>query len=81
MADILTDNELDIFRQNFVDRYCFIISTYKENNKIHYDDRNNDKELNKINTHLLICDNKMINVYDNYKSISYDKINYDDIIK
>lgn len=29
----------------------------------------------------MICDNKMINNYDNYKSISFDKINYDDIIK
>jgi len=81
MANILTDNELYIFRQNFVDRYCFIISAYVENDKIHYDHRNNDKELNKINTHILICDNKMINVYDNYKSISYNIIDYEDIIK
>jgi hypothetical protein len=81
MANILTDNELYIFRQNFTNRYCFIISAYEENDKIHYDHRNNDKELNKINTHLLICDNKMINDYDNYKSISYDIIDHDDIDK
>ena len=40
MANILTDDELYIFGQNFTNRYCFIISAYIENNKIHYDHRN-----------------------------------------
>ena len=81
MAYILTEYELNIFRQNFADRYIFIISAYIENNKIHYDHRNNDKEINKINTHMLICNNDIKNNYNQCKSVSYDIINHDGINK
>jgi hypothetical protein len=81
MTNILTENELDIFRQKFVDRYIFIISAYIENNKIHYDHRDNNKEINKINTHILICNNEIINNYNQCRSVNYDIINHDGINK
>jgi hypothetical protein len=79
MAYILTEYELNIFRKNFADRYCFIISAYIENNKIHYDHRDNNKEINKINTHMLVCELK--HNYNSCKYVSYDIINHDDIDK
>jgi len=81
MINVLTDIELNIFWNHFNNRYIFIISAYIENNKIHYDHRNNDKEINKINTHMLICNNDIKNNYNQCKSVTYDIINHDEINK
>ncbi len=81
MINVLTDVELDIFRQKFNNRYIFIISAYIENNKIHYDHRNDNKEINKINTHILLCNGyELKNNYNSCKSISFDILNYNEII-
>jgi hypothetical protein len=80
MINVLTDVELNIFRQNFNNRYIFIISAYIENNKIHYDHRNDNKEINKINTHILICNRyELKNNYNSCKSVSFDILNYNEI--
>jgi len=82
MANLLTDIELDIFKLKYNDRYSFIISAYIEDNKIHYDNRDNNKEINKINSHILICNEyDLKNNYNACKSVSFNILNHNKINK
>jgi hypothetical protein len=82
MTQVLNDFELEVFKEKFNNKYCFIISAYIDNDKIYYDHRDSDKsnKINKINTCLLLCQSdEFKNNYDNCKSVSFDILVHDDI--
>lgn len=58
MNPVLSNKELELFKQVFASKYYFTISVYVLNEKICYDHRGTEpsNKLNPINTNLLICD-------------------------
>ncbi len=58
MNPVLSDEELELFKQVFAFKYYFVTSAYVLDGKICYDHRSTEptNKLNPINTNLLICD-------------------------
>lgn len=75
---VLDDTQLNIFKEQFQNRYCFIINSFMENDKVYYD---SITELNKINTHIIICygSEPNENIFK-CSSATFDILNYSEVI-
>jgi hypothetical protein len=72
--EVLSKIEIEKFKINFRNRFFFVINSYLENDKIFYD---SITEINEINTHLLICNDKD---FKNCHPILYSIKNIEDLI-
>lgn len=87
LDNVLNDVDLILFKTTFENRYFFVLTGYidKENDNIHFDDRHlanktTTYKMNKINTHMLICNNKTITNITTCKPVIFKIINYDEMI-
>jgi hypothetical protein len=56
LSNLLTDEEINLIKLNFKDRYHFILASYVKNNILYFDSKDNTNKINKIITHLLVND-------------------------
>jgi hypothetical protein len=82
LMTVLSDDDLKLFKSNFMNKHIFIINSKKDSNWIIYYDRyekNESNAINKINTHIMICiidENGLCNPVL-YEIINHNELNHD----